>query len=496
MAFNLFYITEEVLSILIVIVNIILSFIVIFMERKQPSTVYAWLLFIWVFPVIGFIFYILFSQKFSSNRVYRFRKTDNKRSNEELEMQRREIRTSPLQAYYNFGKYKDNIEYHINVSDALYTDNNVVAVFNDGHELFNQMKEDMRNAKSSINIEFYIINNDGLGNEVLDILEQKAREGVEVRIIYDEIGSSGIGNHNLKRIREAGGRIGAFLPSRLSFITKYIQLRVNYRDHRKVAVIDGKIGYIGGFNVGDEYLGLDPKFGYWRDTHLRITGNAVKELQWRFLTDWTTTGQENIKLNNINNFPHLFPDNIGPYGDTGIQIVASGPDNENQVIKQGYLKMINDAKHRIRITSPYFVLDNSMEEALKIALNSGIRVEILIPSMPDHPFIYPTTLSYVGKLIEYGAKVYKYKPGFIHCKSMTIDDTLSVVGSCNFDIRSFALNFECSAFIYDREVTKTLNEMFDEDIKVSEYYSPEKYYSRGRGLKIKESVFRLFSPLL
>ncbi len=478
------------------VVNIFLSIAVIFLQRKQPNSVYAWLLFIWLFPVIGFIFYILFSQKFSLRRIYRYSKNDNSNYNDKLKMQKREISLSPLQAFYDFGDFKDNIEYHINVSDALYTKNNRVEIFTDGKELFDQMKEDFRNAKKSINVEFYIINNDNLGNEIIDILEEKAKEGVEVRILYDEIGSNHVTKF-VKKIRAAGGKIGPFLPSKLHFISRYFNTRLNYRNHRKNVVIDGKIGYIGGFNIGDEYLGLKKKFGYWRDTHLRIQGDAVKEMQWRFLSDWSTTGQENVVFNEIKEYPQFFPeDEAEDFGSTGIQIVASGPDMTNQVIKQGYIKMINDAKDNIRITSPYFVLDNSIDEALKIALNSGVKVEILIPNKPDHPFIYPTTLSYVGELIEYGAKVYRYLPGFVHSKVMTIDDSLSVVGSCNFDIRSFSLNFECSAFIYDRKVTQELNKYFNKDLEVSDHYSLGKYLNRDTNQKIKESLSRLLAPLL
>lgn len=493
-----FYTSDTAVMFITVFINIILSVAVIFLERKQLSSTYAWLLFLWVLPVVGFIFYFLFSQKFSSKRVYRLYQSENKRFNEKLNMQREAIARAQEEGDERYNPYLDNIAYHVNVSEALYTDGNVVEVFDDGTRLFEQMLKDMEAAQSSINVEFYILRNKGIGKRFFDTLEKKAREGVHVRVIYDELGSSTLSYGHRHRLRRAGGKIGAFLPSRLSFISKYVQLRVNYRLHRKVVVIDGKIGYIGGFNVGDEYLGLSKKFHYWRDTHLRVQGPAVTELQWRFVSDWSTTGQEAVDLKHPEKYAYLFPkpDTGGVCGETGIQIVASGPDTVNQVIKQGYLKMIADAKHRVRIMSPYVVLDQSVEEALRIALNSGIEVEMMIPDIADHPFIYPTTLSYAGGLVEYGAKVYKYLPGFVHSKVMTIDDTLSVVGSCNFDIRSFALNFECSAFLYDPKINRVLNEQFDRDIALSEEYTLEKYRNRGIVLKVRESISRLLAPLL
>ncbi len=492
-----FYYAHSPLTAFIVVVNIILTIVVIFLERKQPSSTYAWLLFVWVVPVIGFLCYILFSQKFSSNRVYKMQKINNQRYNKKLAAQKAYIDDQREDILHQeYGPYLDNIEYHANVSHALYTNNNNIELFTDGKQMFEQMITDMAAAQSSINIEFYILKYDGLGHRILDLLEKKAQEGVEVRIIYDEIGSNMLGPGIKRRLRKAGAKIGAFLPSKLAFVSKYVQMRANYRDHRKIAVIDGQIGYIGGFNVGDEYLGLEKKFGYWRDTHIRFKGSAVQELQWRFLADWSTTGQEKVNMKDTQEFAVLFPQAPLHSGTAGMQIVASGPDTVNQVIKQGYLKMIFDANHRIRITSPYFVLDEPMLEALRIALLSGVEVDILIPCKPDHPFIYPTTLSYAGQLVEYGAKVYKYDNGFVHSKLMTVDDTLAVVGSCNFDIRSFALNFECSAFLYDKKITAELNEAFDKDIAKSELYTLEKYRNRSTVQRMKESVSRLLSPLL
>ena len=477
--------------------NLILTFIIIFMERKQPSSTYAWLMFLWIFPIIGFLFYIMFSQKFSSRRIYKFRAQQIREVKEEVTAQAEELREplskdSPL---YPFRKYKDNIEFQNNVSHSLFTPDNSVEIFTDGKALFMKMLDDFRAAETSINVEFYILKYDGIGKEFIDTLAQKAREGVQVRVLYDELGSRKLPRKARKLLREAGAAEGPFLPSKLVTISKFFTLRLNYRDHRKIAVIDGKIGYIGGYNVGDEYLGLDKKFGYWRDTHIRITGPAATELQLRFLSDWTTNNSEIANEPIKKNLDMLLPVVQGT-GDVGIQIVASGPDTVNQNIKQGYIKMINDAKHHIYITSPYFVLDESINEALRIALLSGVEVEIIIPDKPDHPFIYPTTLSYAGQLITYGAKVYTYQNGFVHAKLMCIDDELSVVGSCNFDIRSFSLNFECSAFLYSRDITAQLISDFEHDTTLSRHYSLNDYLGRSSVQKMKESLSRLLAPVL
>lgn len=484
-------------AIFTLIVNLILTFVIIFLERKQPSSTYAWLLFLWVFPYFGFIFYLLFSQRFSSHRVYHFKKNTIEKINEAVTEQAKEIQNgipedSPL---YRFREYRDNIEYQNNVSHALFTADNAVEILTDGTELFERLLEDCENATSSINIEFYIFKNDQIGRTLMDVLKRKAAEGVQVRVLYDEMGSRLLKYYYVYKMKKAGIAMSPFMPSKFGPIAKYVQIRLNYRDHRKICVIDGKIGYIGGFNVGDEYLGRYNKFGYWRDTHLRIRGSAVAEMQSRFLQDWNTTKEEIPGKPVEENLKMLFPP-IEPAGDVGIQIVASGPDTVNQNIKQGYLKMINDAKERILITSPYFVLDESVNEALKIALLSGVEVSILIPDKPDHPFILPTTMSYAGALIPYGAKVYQYRNGFVHSKLMVVDQELSVIGSCNFDIRSFSLNFECSAFVYDKEVNRKLAEDFEHDLKLSKRYTLENYRHRSQLQIFRESISRLLSPLL
>ena len=256
-------------------------------------------------------------------------------------------------------------------------------------------------------------------------------------------------------------------------------------------MIDGRIGYIGGFNVGDEYLGLSKKFGYWRDTHLRIEGSSVHPLQTRFLLDWN---QASIR-NRVHYSERYFPA-IPTKGDTAIQIVSSGPDTEWANIKNGYIKLISSAKKHIYIQTPYFIPDESFLDAVKIAALSGIDVRIMIPNKPDHMFVYWATYSYVGVLLDVGAKIYIYDKGFIHAKMVVVDDEAASVGTANIDNRSFTLNFEVNTFIYDIEVSHSLSEIFERDMLDSYELTKALYAERSLWIKFKESVSRLLSPIL
>lgn len=480
-----------ILSALFFIINISLTFTIIFLERKNPQSTYAWLLFLWMVPILGFLFYLFFSQNLTKHKIFKYNTPENIRYHHMLRDQQRSLSNiisidpnSPIE------KYQHSIEFHLNVSQSLYTNNNDVEIFTNGYKKFDALFHAMESANSSIHVEYYIIKNDTLTAKLIDILTRKALEGLEVRLLFDAMGGRYLPRSVIESFQSAGGKVGEFFPSKF----KMLNLRVNYRNHRKIVVIDGVIGFVGGYNVGNEYLGLDKKMGYWRDTHLKITGSAAYELQLRFLLDWRASSSEELLIDEerLNQF---FP-NIPQKSGAGIQIVSSGPDKINQQIKQGFLRLINNAEDYILIQSPYFVPDESILEALKIALLSGIDVRIMIPNKPDHIFIYWVTLSYVGELIEYGAKIFIYENGFLHAKTIVVDDSVCSVGSCNFDIRSFRLNFETNAFIYDKKVATQLKNIFVEDIKKCTYYNKELYQNRSRRIKIKESISRLFSPLL
>lgn len=383
-------------------------------------------------------------------------------------------------------QYKDLI-YMLLVNDsAVLTQDNHVDIFTDGNEKFEALMDDIRSAKDHVHLVYYIMRSDDLGNKLLSLLVSKAKEGVEVRVLYDAMGSRRLPRKFFRPLIEAGGKVSAFFPA----IIPHLNLQVNYRNHRKLAIIDGKVGYIGGFNIGDEYLGLNQKFGYWRDTHLRIFGKVVFAMQTRFILDWNQASSSKISYED-----RLFPE-INSIGDTDVQIVSSGPDSEWEQIKYGYIKMINSAKDYIYIQTPYFIPDASVLDALKIAVLSGVDVRLMIPNKPDHPFVYWATYSNVGEMLKTGAKVYIYENGFIHAKTLIADGKIATVGTANIDVRSFRLNFEVNAFLYDDAVVEKLVDIFKKDVELSRELTYKEYLERPLFIRFKESISRLLSPVL
>ena len=371
-----------------------------------------------------------------------------------------------------------------------YRNDNEVCMYSDGKEFFDELLKSLNKAKKSINIEFYIFKNDEIGTKILDILEEKAKNGVEVRLLYDSVGSRLLNRDVLKKLKAVGGKTGEFFPSWL----KFINLNMNFRNHRKIVVIDNKVGFIGGFNVGDEYLGKNKKFGYWRDTHIKFKGSAVKDLNLRFLADWRYATKEEVDLSQV---LEVSDENIGE-PNIGMQIVSSGPNlSDRYEIKLAYLKMIQRAKEYLYIQSPYLIIDKSIADALKLASTSGVDVRIMIPGKGDHPFVYWANLVYAGELLEYGIKIYHYdKNAFLHAKTIVIDDEICSIGTANMDTRSFELNFEVNAFIYSEAISKQQKNEFEKDISKCEELTLEKYQNRSRIVKIKESLSRLFSDIL
>lgn len=475
------------LTVLIHIINLLTIVYMVFKEKRSANSIIAWTLILYIAPFIGFIVFLLVGRKINKSNMFGIKNAEIK----VLEKYNRQVKErSQVQVENNNFKNMDMIMALETMDYSPYRNDNEVCMYSDGKEFFEALLKSLNKAKKSINIEFYIFKNDDIGTKILDILEEKAKNGVEVRLLYDSVGSRLLNRDVLKKLRAVGGKTGEFFPSWL----KFINLNMNFRNHRKIVVIDNKIGFVGGFNVGDEYLGKDKKFGYWRDTHIKFKGSAVKDLNLRFLADWRYATKEEVDLSHV---LEISDENIGE-PNIGMQIVSSGPNlNDRYEIKLAYLKMIQRAKKYLYIQSPYLIIDKSIADSLKLASASGVDVRIMIPGKGDHPFVYWANLVYAGELLEYGVKIYHYdKNAFLHAKTIVIDDEICSIGTANMDTRSFELNFEVNAFIYSETISKQQKGEFEKDIFKCEELTLEKYKNRSRGVKIKESLSRLFSDVL
>ncbi|MDO4545242.1 MAG: cardiolipin synthase, partial [Bacillota bacterium] len=452
-----------------------------------PSAAVAWIMVIFMLPVVGLILYLLLSQNLARRKLFKLSPFEEQTIEGSLHHQIQEINNGTFEFSNPEGKlWRDMIHLNQLYGRAYYSQNNCITVMTDGNEFFRALLRDIRDARSTINIMFFIIKNDEAGQELIDALTEKAAEGVEVRLLMDSMGSRKINDRVLARFIEAGGKRSYFFPKKL----KLFNVNFNYRNHRKLAVIDGNIGYIGGFNVGREYLGKKKKFGYWRDTHIRIMGQGVQDINARFILDWRFSSKEQIILSEAYYSPVI------DAGATGIQIVSSGPDTIKEEVKRGIMKMITSAERSICIQTPYFVPDSSILESLKMAAQCGVDVRLMIPCKPDHPFVYWGTYSYAGELISSGGRVYIYEKGFLHSKTMVVDGEVATVGSTNFDRRSFALNFESNAFIYDKKEACRLEEIFERDLQHCRKLNKASYNKRSMWIKTKEIIARMLSDLL
>lgn len=472
-------------------INIVFSILIIFFQRRNPTTVWAWLLLLYFIPVLGFVLYLILGQNFRKDRMFRMKEIEGeikyavRRQEESIYRKKLKLKDPELD------RFKRLILYNLNEGEAVLTDNNDVRIYTDGEEKFRALLEEMEHAKNYIHIQYYIIRGDELWKEIEEVLIKKARQGVEVRILFDSMGCrgrKGMRYADWRRLRAAGIQTAEFFPA----VFGKLQFRINYRNHRKIVVIDGRLGFVGGFNIGREYIGKEVRYGYWRDTHICIEGSAVTSLAVRFVLDWNYAAKENLFLED-----RLFeiPDYVREGKDL-VQIVSSGPDSGSQVIRDNYLRMIHMARKSVYIQTPYFIPDDDIRNALMIAAKSGIDVRIMIPCKPDHPFVYWATYSYVGEMVEAGARCYTYDNGFLHTKCLCVDGLVSCIGTANMDIRSFSLNFEVNAVIYSARTTGRLMKAFESDIAKSTMITKKSYEQRSLEVRAKEQFCRLFSPVL
>ncbi|MDT2757012.1 cardiolipin synthase [Enterococcus asini] len=481
---------STVLSLLIFI-NTIGAIITVFRRPRSITSILAWLVTLTFLPVIGFIIYLFCGRGIDGETVYRFDNEDQKRIGEINSLIHQNNQDYHRSVNTTGSKLLER--YLRNVEESPLAKGNSVDLFTDGREKFDALFADIKKATDHVHVEYYAFFPDRIGTAFLEVLTKKAKEGVEIRLIYDPWGAKGSSDAFFAPLIEAGGQVTAFITSR-DLIRK---TRLNYHLHRKIVVIDGQIGWTGGFNVGDQYLGEFERFGYWRDTHARFVGTASFSLQEIFLKDWNASVRK--KGNQLNYEDRYFVIPEGEVGDVAIQVVSDGPENKVDILKSAFVKMLLAAQDKVWIQTPYLIPDDTMISALLIAAQSGVDVRIMIPSMPDHPFIYRATQYYSNLLHQYGIKIYQYQKdgkGFLHAKTLVMDDIICSVGSTNQDIRSYSLNFEVSAFIYDEETTLEMQRIFERDMKDCFLLTDEIIAKQSRWLRFKQNFSRLLSPIL
>jgi cardiolipin synthase len=469
----------------IFVVNIIFAISVVFVERKKPSTALLWVAVLFFLPIFGVLLYLVFGQTISKERIFRLKKEDDRIAKEIIAQQEDELENTHMSLEEKGGDYLNMITMLLRNDGAILSTGNTVEVYIDGEKKFDALLEAIAGAEDSIHLEYYLIRDDVLSQKITSALARKAREGVAVRVLGDGFGSYGLPKDFFRELTDAGGEVAYFFPLR----HLHFNMRVNYRNHRKIAIIDGMTGFIGGFNIGVEHLGKSP-LGYWRDTHLKITGMAVHSLQTRFVMDWNHAAKTDLGFEK-----RYFPAMEDREGEL-VQIVSSGPDSHGEAIKKGYLNLVTNARESIWIQTPYFIPDGSVMDALKIAAESGVDVRIMFPSKPDLPGVYWAGFSYLWELMDSGVRVYTYDNGFIHAKTITVDGVAASVGSANWDIRSFSLNFETNAFLYRGEIPLALKQIFADDLTSCTEVTKNMYEQRTRLVRFKESFSRLFSGFL
>lgn len=477
---------------ILLFINLLLTIAMVFLERKSPQSILSWILILTFLPVLGFIFYVIFgnSLSFKTKRMLSQKKLWNTEFQQLIRKQKILIDTNSIRLREIETQNKQLIRHNLLVDNAILTQNNIVEIFTHGKDMFKSLIKDIEKAKKNINLCFYILATDSTGSLLIKKLIEKANQGVEVNLLVDAIGSLHANRKQFLNLKRAGGRVAEFFPPNLGF--RLFNFKVNYRNHKKIVVIDNQIAYTGGTNIRNDHMSLDKKLNPWTDEHLRIRGSAVIELQKIFLQDWRFA----YKGTDFNdNYLNRFFEKPEKTGTTGMQIVCSGPDSEEQQIKQALIKMIMSAKNQILLESPYFVPDESFLEALKIACNSGVDVKIVLPSIPDKRIVYYSSLSYAHDATNFGAKVYLRK-GFLHSKCLIIDGKVASIGSCNADNRSFKLNFEVNTFIYDEKIAAKAKEICINDINNSLYVDNSWFKNLSFAKKFWINVFRLFSAIL
>ena len=475
--------TGYVLFIFFVCLNIIYN-------TPSTSKTLAYLLVVIFLPVIGIIIHFMFGANYRKNKLYNKKIINN---NALLRQVRQKINLGPESAATaaepEMQKHKKLARFLLQDSDSPLTANNEVKLLLNGENKFPEVIEALKNARHHIHIEYYIFEDEEIGLQIADILMQKAREGVQVRFIYDDFGSRSIRKKLVPALIEAGVQAYPFYKIYFMLLAN----RINYRNHRKIIIIDGSIGFTGGINVSNRYINSKsrPKQTYWRDTHVKITGPGVYYLQYLFICDWNFCTDQELTISE-----DYFCTTPSNKGNALVQIAASGPDSDTPTIMFSLLQTIGMAEKEILITTPYFIPGETILDALNVAAISGVKVKILVPGKSDSAFVDAAARSYYADLLDVGVEIYLYQKGFIHAKTMIADGELCVIGSANMDHRSFELNFEVNSIIYNGGIAKQLSDTFYTDLKDAIRIDAQQWNARPMFKQLPEKVARLLSPLL
>lgn len=474
------------------LVVLILVCLRVIYETRSTTKALAYLLLVIFIPVIGILFYLTFGTNYRKRKIYSKKLIAD-------ESQARKLREDILQyskQTFDLGgdalqSSKELAYMLVKDSGSALTANNNVKLLINGENKFPEVLKALQAARDHIHMEYYIYEDDEIGRTIETLLVQKAQEGITVRFIYDDFGSRAIRRRLIPRLKNGG--VKAFPFYKVIFVAT--ANRINYRNHRKIIVIDGKVGFVGGINVSDRYINNDQegKKLFWRDTHIRIEGPGVLYLQHLFLNDWNFCAKDNLQPND-QYFPK--PSSLPVIGNKIVQIAASGPDSDTPTILFSLLQTINLATKEILITTPYFIPGESILDALIVASMSGVSVKLLVPGRSDSVIVNAAARSYYGELLTAGVEIYLYKKGFVHAKTVVADRKMAIVGTANMDYRSFDLNFEVNAIVYDVELGIELSNVFYEDLKDSEQIDAEKWKSRAWNKQLLERTARLVSPLL
>ncbi len=485
LAGNTFIVFRNILSLVYMLMVLAVCIMVVF-ENGNPLKTLSWLLVVLFIPVGGIVIYMVFGRNYRKQKIYKSKSiADSARLADHADRQAMLLSTVLAGESEAVRSKEHLIHLMLKNNRSLLTHDNRLELLVNGIEAFPAMLDAIASARHFIHLEFYRFEPDRLGMKFSELMMRKAKEGVTVRVIYDDVGSWSIKKPYIRMMREAGVNIYPFMPVRFPILSS----KINYRNHRKILVVDGRVGFVGGLNIADKYLDGLPHLGPWIDTHLRVEGEAVAALDRVFITDWDFVSGEELP-------PDGSLEHVVPTGHRSlVQVASSGPDTDWATIMQVYFSAIATARSSIYMTSPYFSPDESLLTALKTAALSGVDIRMIFPESSDSIIANWNTRSYIEELLDAGVGIYLYRNGFIHSKYLLVDNIFSSVGSPNLDVRSFDLDFEVTALIYDEEFAQRLGELFAEDLKNSVMITPEEWKVRRRRDRYKESVARIFGPL-